>query len=166
MLSSSARLCTLGDPVLGEARTGYRACVIRALPLVVLVVLVVALARWILSWTRAAAARRPARRGSSRVGGYQFDGRIEGLKRRRRSSPEPLDRHGGPDGGMEDFLNTHSGVEAYVEPETVVSPRSVVLIDGTGEWRRFPLSEDSVLRRMSGERGMPIFDAARTGYPA
>ena len=138
---------------------------IRALPLVVLVVLVVALARWILSWTKAAAARRPARRGSSRVGGYQFDGRIEGLKRRRRSSPEPLDRHGGPDGGMEDFLNTHSGVEAYVEPETVVSPRSVVLVDGTGEWRRFPLSEDSVLRRMSGERGMPIFDAARTGYP-
>lgn len=66
---------------------------------------------------------------------------------------------------MADFLNTHSGVEAYVEPETMVSPRSVVLVDGAGEWRRFPLSEDSVLRRMSGERGMPIFDASRTGYP-
>jgi hypothetical protein len=162
MLSSSARLCILwGIRSSGEACTGYRACVIRALPLVVLVVLVVALVRWILSWTKAAAARRPGRRGSSRVGGYEFDGRIEGLKRRRRSSPDPVERHE----GMEEFLNTHAGVEAYVEPETVVSPRSVVLVDGAGEWRRFPLSEDSVLRRMSGERGMPIFDASRTGYP-
>jgi len=143
--------------------------VIRALPLVLLVVLVVALARWVLSWAKAAAARRSAPRGSSRVGGYEFEGRIEGLKRRRRSSPKPLERHGGPEKGpetgMEEFLNTHSGVEAYVEPETVVSPRSVVLVDGAGEWRRFPLSEDAVLRRMSGERGMPIFDASRTGYP-
>ncbi len=134
---------------------------IRALPLVLLVVLGVALARWIFSWAKAAAARRPARRGSPKVGGYEFDGRIEGLKRRRRGSPDPVERHE----GMEEFLNTHSGVEAYVEPETVVSPRSVVLVDGSGEWRRFPLSEDSVLRRMSGERGMPIFDASRTGYP-
>jgi hypothetical protein len=137
--------------------------VIRALPLVLLVVLGVALARWIFSWAKAAAARRPARRGSSRVGGYEFDGR--GLKLRRRSTPDPLERHGGSEGGMEEFLNTHSGVEAYVEPETVVSPRSVVLVDGAGEWRRFPLSEDSVLRRLSGGRGMPIFDASRTGYP-
>jgi hypothetical protein len=144
--------------------------VIRALPLVLLVVLVVALARWVLSWTKAAAARRPARRGSSRMGGYEFESRIEGLKRRRRRALNPFERHEGPDGGptegMEEFLNAHSGIEAYVEPETVVSPRSVVLVDGAGEWRRFPLSEDSALRRVAGERGMPIFDASRTGYPS
>jgi hypothetical protein len=134
----------------------------------------VALARWVLSWSKAAAARRPARRGTSRMGGYEFDSRIEGLKRRRRSSPDPFERHGGPDPGpdtgpdtgMGEFLNAHSGVEAYVEPETVVSPRSVVLVDGAGGWRRFPLRDDSVLRRVAGERGMPIFDASRTGYPS
>lgn len=38
-----------------------------------------------------------------------------------------------------EFLNSHEGVEAYVEPKTVVSPKSVVLIDGAGEWRRFEL---------------------------
>ena len=48
----------------------------------------------------------------------------------------------------------------------MVSPRSVVLVDGAGEWRRFPLSEDSVLRRAGGERGIPISDASRTGYPS
>ena len=42
---------------------------------------------------------------------------------------------------MEEFLNDHSG------------------------WRRFPLSEDSVLRRVARERGLPVFDASRTGYP-
>ncbi|HJQ72330.1 MAG TPA: hypothetical protein VJ887_02845, partial [Actinomycetota bacterium] len=69
---------------------------IRAFPLVLLVVLVVAFARWVLSWTKAAAARRPARRGSSRMGGYAFESRIEGLKRRRRSSPNRSERHEGP----------------------------------------------------------------------
>jgi hypothetical protein len=104
------------------------------------------------------------------MGGYDFEGRIEGLRRRRRRSPDPFERNDGPvegpERGMEEFLNAHSGVEAYVEPETVVSRRSVVLVDGAGEWRRFPLSGDSVLRRVAGDRGMPIFDASRTGYPS
>jgi hypothetical protein len=112
------------------------------------------------------------------MGGYQFESRIEGLKRRRRSALDPFERNEGPEKGpgkepekrpekrMEKFLNAHSGVEAYVEPETVVSPRSVVLVDGAGEWRRFPLSEDSVLRRVARERGMAIFDASKTGYPS
>lgn len=100
------------------------------------------------------------------MGGYEFESRIEALKRRRGSSPDPFERSEGIDEGMGEFLKAHSGVEAYVEPETVVSPRSVVLVDGAGEWRRFPLSEDSVLRRVGGERGIPIFDASRTGYPS
>jgi hypothetical protein len=140
--------------------------VIRALPLVLLVVLVGVLARWVLAWSKAGAARRPTWRGSSKLGGYEFESRIEGLRRRRRRSPDPFERGEERDEGMEEFLNAHAGVEAYVEPETVVSPRSVVLVDGAGEWRRFPLSEDSVLRRVAGERGLPIFDASRTGYPS
>ena len=99
------------------------------------------------------------------MGGYEFESRIEGLRRRRRRSPDPFERGEERDRGIEEFLSAHAGVEAYVEPETVVSPRSVVLVDGAGEWRRFPLSEDSVLRRVAGERGIPIFDASRTGYP-
>jgi hypothetical protein len=140
--------------------------VIRALPLVLLVVLVVALGRWVIAWSRTAAARR----GHARMGGYEFESRIEGPRRRRRRSPHAFEgSDGSVDGSvkrMEEFLNAHSGVEAYVEPETLVSPRSVVLVDEAGEWRRFPLSEDSVLGRVAGERGMPILDASRTGYPS
>jgi hypothetical protein len=46
-----------------------------------------------------------------------------------------------------------------------MSPKSVVLVDAVGEWRRFELKEDAYLRRLSGERVLPIFDAALTGYP-
>jgi hypothetical protein len=94
--------------------------------------------------------------------GTSYEGRIEALRRRRKISP--VSDEG--DGAMEEFVRTHTGVEACVEPETVVSPRSVVLVDAVGEWRRFPLHGDAHLRRLSAERGVPILDAARTGYPS
>jgi hypothetical protein len=135
--------------------------VIRAVPLILLVILVLAVGAWASGWVKAAAARRPARRGSTRVGGYEFEGRIAGARRRRQAPPEA----GEHDAAMEEFLHTHDGVEAFVEPETVVSPRSVVLVDASGEWRRFPFRGDAHLRRLAAANGMAIFDAARTGYP-
>jgi hypothetical protein len=136
--------------------------VIRALPLILLVVLVLAVGSWVIRWSKAAVARRPFRRGSSRAGGYEFESRLEPARRRLKGVAAAPDA---PPGAIEEFLNTHEEVEAYVEPETVISPRSVVLVDADGGWRRFPLPQDAPLRRLSAERGVPIFDAARTGYP-
>jgi hypothetical protein len=136
--------------------------VIRALPLVLLVILVLAVLSWVIGWSKAALARRPSRRGSSRTGGYEFDSRIHQAKRRLKGVAPVSDT---PPAAIEEFLHTHLGVEAYVEPETVISPRSVVLVDVDGGWRRFPLPDDAALRRLSAERGFPIFDAGRTGYP-
>ena len=135
---------------------------IRALPLILLVILVLAVGSWGVDRIKAIAARRPSQRGSARTGGYEFEGRLEAALRRQRNGPT---RSAERDPAMEEFAQTHDGVEAYVEPETVVSPRSVVLVDEAGEWRRFPLHGDADLRRLSAERGVPIFDAARTGYP-
>jgi hypothetical protein len=135
--------------------------VIRALPVIFLAVLVLAVGTWVLGWVRTVIARHPPRRGSSRPGGYEFEGRIDRARRRWNGPPVPVERHD----AIEEFLNSHRGVEAYVEPETVVSPRSVVLVDVAGEWRRFPLREDAHLCSLAVERGVPIFDAARTGYP-
>jgi hypothetical protein len=135
--------------------------VIRALPLVLLVVLVLAVGSWAIGGIQASLARRPSRRGSVRTGGYEFEGRLEALRRRRADPTTSVEQ----DPAMEEFVRTHAGVEAYVEPETVVSPRSVVLVDAAGEWRRFSLQADRPLQRLSAERGVPIFDAARTGYP-
>jgi hypothetical protein len=63
------------------------------------------------------------------------------------------------------FLDSHRGVEAYVEPKTAMSPLSVVLVDEAGDWRRFELMEDTYIRQLASERSIRVLDAARTGYP-
>jgi hypothetical protein len=135
--------------------------VVRALPLLLLVLIALALAGWLSRWIRAANARRPGRRGSRRLGGYEFEARRDQAKRRLKGVAGPVERRD----EIVEFLDTHDGVEAYVEPKTVVSSKSVVLVDGAGEWRRFELKEDAYLRRLATERVLPIFDAALTGYP-
>ena len=135
---------------------------IRALPLLLLAVIALALVGWLSRWVQAMDARRPGRRGSRRPGGYRFEARGDQARRRLKGVAGPVERRDEIVG----FLDTHEGVEAYVEPKTVVSPKSVVLVDAVGEWRRFELKEDAYLRRLSTERVLPIFDAALTGYPA
>jgi hypothetical protein len=60
------------------------------------------------------------------VGGYEFDRRADQAKRRLKGVPGPVEQ--GDD--LVEFLNAHDGVEAYVEPKTVISPMSVVLVTG------------------------------------
>jgi hypothetical protein len=135
--------------------------VIRVLPLLLLVVIALVLLGWVPRWVQAANARRPVRRGSRRLGGYEFEARRDQAKRRLKGVTGPVERRD----EIVAFLDAHEGVEAYVEPNTVMSPKSVVLVDVAGEWRRFELKEDAYLRRSSAERVLPIFDAALTGYP-
>jgi hypothetical protein len=66
---------------------------------------------------------------------------------------------------MTAWLDDHAGVEAYVEPKTMMSPLSVVFVDGDGEWKRFALAEDRYLRTLAKDRGIQVFDAGRVGYP-
>jgi hypothetical protein len=64
-----------------------------------------------------------------------------------------------------DFLDTRNGVEAFVEPRTVVHPLSVVLVAEDGEWIRVPLGDDRYLRELARTRGLRVHDATRVGYP-
>jgi hypothetical protein len=66
---------------------------------------------------------------------------------------------------MRAFLDTRTAIEAYVEPRTVMHPLSVVFVAGDGEWVRFELKEDAFLRELAKERGLPVIDATRFGYP-
>jgi hypothetical protein len=150
-----------GGPPSGTA-TGYRAAVIRALPLLVLVVVAVAVGGAVLRWVRERVRRAPPPRSTRGPGAYRFDRRSGQLKRRLKGISGPEERRD----DIEAFLDGHDGVEAYVEPKTVMSPRSVVLVDAAGEWRRFELHEDAFLRRLAAERGVPMYDAAITGYPS
>jgi hypothetical protein len=135
--------------------------VIRALPLLVLVVVAVAVGGAVLRWARERVRRAERPRSTRGPGSYRFDRRSDQLKRRLQGISGPEERRD----DIEAFLDGHVGIEAYVEPKTVMSPRSVVLVDAAGEWRRFELHEDAILRRLAAERGVPILDAAITGYP-
>lgn len=63
------------------------------------------------------------------------------------------------------WIDAHRGVEAYMEPKTMMHPLSVVLIDEEGESRRFELTEDASVRKLAGARRIRVFDASRVGYP-
>jgi len=63
------------------------------------------------------------------------------------------------------FVESHQGVEAYVEPKTVMSPLTVVLVARDGEHKRFELSDDAYIRQLAGTHNLPVLDAARVGYP-
>ena len=63
------------------------------------------------------------------------------------------------------FLESHTGVEAYVEPKTVMHNLSVVLVAGDGEHKRFELSDDAFIRQLQATHNLRVLDAARVGYP-
>jgi hypothetical protein len=102
--------------------------------------------------------RRPQER---RAGRYQWERRTDQVYRQVKGVRGPS----ADADGMVRFLDGHRGVEAYVEPRTAIHPLSVVLVDEDGEWRRFELADDSLLRSLARARGLPMFDAARVGYP-
>lgn len=101
------------------------------------------------------------RRSSPRPGGYDWERRRDQLSRRVKGVPAPEeDRR-----LILGFLDTRKGVEAFIEPKTAVSPLSVVLVAGDGEWIRVTLADDAFIRDLARGRRLRAYDASRTGYP-
>lgn len=114
---------------------------------------------------RAVRSRMPAVRWTprpSRPGGHDWEPRTRKLARTLKNVPLPSEDRD----GIRTWIDGHRGVEAYVEPKTVMSPLTVVLVDEDGGWKRFELADDAFLRGLAKERGLPVYDATRTGYPA
>jgi hypothetical protein len=65
---------------------------------------------------------------------------------------------------LAEWVRTHSGVEAYVEPRTTVTDVTVVLVAADGEWTRRVVGEQGA-RRLSNRLRIPVYDVRRTGYP-
>lgn len=125
----------------------------------------------LLSWTKGRqiagaplTPRRPHKQTRWRRaprGRYDWAPVTEQVYRKWKNVPGPAeDRQ-----AMVAFLESRTGVEAYVEPRTVMHPLSVVFVAADGEWVRFELKEDSFLRELAKERGLPVIDATRFGYP-
>ena len=92
--------------------------------------------------------------------------------RLRRSAPA-ADRRGTLDRGagkadvahLEQFVATRRGVEAYVEPPTVTTPLTVVLVAHDGEWTRRRIGDARAARELGEALAIPVYDVAATGYP-
>ena len=135
---------------------------IRLVFLVFVVAVIVLALRVVLDAGRAAAGSVRARRGADQpTGAREWDRRTDQVKRQLKGVPSADE----PREEMVSWVESHVGIEAYVEPQTMMSPLSVVFVDADGEWRRFPLTEDRFLRALAKERGIQVFDASRTGYP-
>jgi len=133
-----------------------------ALGLVVVVVLALALFQLIAPWAKRKAGQVAGPPRPARPGGHEWDRRRHQLYRSVRGI-------GGPEEARDDilaFLDSHQGVEAYVEPRTVMHPLSVVLVDADGTAKRFELREDAILRELARKRHLTVFDATKVGYPA
>ena len=63
------------------------------------------------------------------------------------------------------FARSRRGVEIYLEPRTKLYGTSVLLVADDGEYLRRPVPDAETARRFCAEHGIPMYDAARTGYP-
>ena len=66
---------------------------------------------------------------------------------------------------LEEFVNSHRGVEAFVEPRTAVTETTVVLVAFDGEWTRRRVPDPATLHSWANSLGIPSYDAGVVGYP-
>ncbi|WP_101947238.1 oxidoreductase [Mycobacterium sp. 3519A] len=66
---------------------------------------------------------------------------------------------------LQNWVATHTGVEAYVEPRTTVTDVTVVLVAADGEWTRRRAGGDAGARRLSERLRIPVYDVQKVGYP-
>jgi hypothetical protein len=63
------------------------------------------------------------------------------------------------------FAKTRSGVEAYIEPQTVVTATTVVLVAADGEWTRRRIDGPDAASTLAKKHAVPLYDAVKVGYP-
>ncbi|UJP39240.1 oxidoreductase [Cellulomonas palmilytica] len=66
---------------------------------------------------------------------------------------------------LHEFVRTRVGVEAYVEPQTNVTPTTVMLVATDGEWTRRRVPDARAAAQLAATLGIPVYDVQRTGYP-
>ncbi len=57
------------------------------------------------------------------------------------------------------------GVEAFVEPSTLVTETTMVLVAKDGEWTRRRVADSSAARRIARRLAIPVYDVQLVGYP-
>jgi hypothetical protein len=66
---------------------------------------------------------------------------------------------------LTEFVRTHRGVEAFIEPQTVVTEPTLLLIAYDGQWTRRRVPSPEWARSFVNHLQIPGYDAAVVGYP-
>ncbi|MEV7227092.1 MULTISPECIES: hypothetical protein [Polymorphospora] len=66
---------------------------------------------------------------------------------------------------LEEFVRSRRGVEAFIEPRTVMTETTVMLIAYDGEWTRRRIESPEAARRLAHKLAIPIYDVRLVGYP-
>jgi hypothetical protein len=66
---------------------------------------------------------------------------------------------------LEEFINSHEGVEAFVEPRTAVTDTTVLLVAHDGEWTRRRVDGPDGAANFAKKQAIPLYDATVVGYP-
>lgn len=66
---------------------------------------------------------------------------------------------------LRDWAAQRTGVEAFVEPKTSVTPMTIVLVAADGEWTRRPSGGPAGARRLGEQLAIPVYDVQKVGYP-
>jgi hypothetical protein len=117
------------------------------------------------AWLRGEDGPSPAERRSATSGdrGGLGGRRKERSGRRRSRAQHPSATFDGEP--LLAFARSRRGVEVYLEPRTNLYGDSVLLVADDGEYLRHPVPDAASVRRFCAEHGLPVYDAARTGYP-
>ena len=66
---------------------------------------------------------------------------------------------------LQAFAAARRGVEGFVEPETLNTTTTLVLVAGDGEWTRRRVASREAAFDFGRRTGLPVYDVAATGYP-
>jgi hypothetical protein len=66
---------------------------------------------------------------------------------------------------LREFARTRTGVEFFVEPETMVTDTTAVAVAADGEWTRRRVGSPTVIRQVAKQLGLPVYDVQIVGYP-
>ncbi len=66
---------------------------------------------------------------------------------------------------LQDFISTRRGVEGFVEPQTVVTDVTLLLVAHDGEWTRRRVPSVKWAHDFANRNGVPSYDAGLVGIP-
>ena len=92
-----------------------------------------------------------------------FKGETKGQRRAPSKSTEKASKASTKE--LDTFVSSRVGVEGYLEPSTTIYPTTLLLVAADGEYLRRPIRDRGQAEEFCGKHHLPLYDAARVGYP-